>query len=410
MDTTIPTLLLDCLHEDPQRVTADRLAALDPAAWDGLLALASDKQVIEFFYARLSGRGWASLLPLQVVQRLEQVSLRNAAHNLALSAELKRMAALFHAQKIPIVVLKGTYLAAVVYGNLALRKMVDMDLLVPVEKLGQAAALLEAQGYQPRTTYTVETGMQISQHLPRFVKPAVASIELHWNIVAPDRGCAINPNELWTRAESVTLAGVPLLGLGKEDLLLHLLLHVSYGHRFEMGLRPACDVAAIIRHFGEALDWSLVMARARNWQAQRGVYLALRLAQEMVGAAVPEVVLAGLRPADLDEAIVAAARSQTFSDWRMGRTISPNLANQWYGGLADKIGGLWRTVFLPKPVISAQYGVSVHSPRIYLYYPVRLKDVLVRHWRTAWQLYRGDNSLTPLARHKAMLLRWLAEE
>ena len=144
---------------------------------------------------------------------------------------------------------------------------------------------------------------------------------------------------------------------------------------------------------------------------ERGVYLALRMAQELVGAAVPEAVLAELRPVDLDEAIVAAARMQVFSNWSVGRTLPRNLANQWYSTrLTVKIGEVWRAIFMPKSIISVQYGVPVHSLRIYLYYPVRLKYLLVRHWRIAFQLYRGDSSLTPLARHKAMLFRWLAEK
>jgi len=50
------------------------------------------------------------------------------------------------------------------------------------------------------------------------------------------------------------------------------------------------------------------------------------------------------------------------------------------------------------------------SPLIYFYYPVRIKDLLLRHGRQAWRLLRGDKETQDLVKQKneiAYLRDWL---
>ena len=63
--------------------------------------------------------------------------------------------------------------------------------------------------------------------------------------------------------------------------------------------------------------------------------------------------------------------------------------------------------------MAMMYGVPHHSPWIFLYYPLRLKDVLQRHIRTAWSLYRGDTQTHSRAERQAQinaLKIWLLSE
>ena len=41
---------------------------------------------------------------------------------------------------------------------------------------------------------------------------------------------------------------------------------------------------------------------------ERGVYLSLRLARDLVSAAVPDAVLTALQPAEFDDTLIAVAR------------------------------------------------------------------------------------------------------
>lgn len=412
MEQKVIPLLLDCLHQDAGRVTVDRLSSLTCEEWEWLLTLAREQQVSGLLYQRIRSRGLESPIPHEISHALRQTCQRIAANNLRLYAELRRIVSALHASRIPVIALKGAYVATVLYENLAAREMRDMDLMVPAGNLGQGAEIVESLGYKPMYPYTIDGAIATSLHLPPFIKPLVAAVELHWNVTNPNHNYSINPGELWERAVPARIAGVDILGLCPEDMLLHLCCHASYHHRFEFGLRPSCDIAETIRHFGDSLAWQQVLERARRWRWERGVYAALRLAKELVGATVPDEVLQDLRPAGFDETMITTARTQILLTNRsLANAMSPNLARLWHtAGLTGKIGIFLGRVFLPRAEISEIYAIRPNSLRIYLCYLLRFKDVLSRHARMAFDLLRGDPTLTSIAQHKALLQNWLEKE
>jgi hypothetical protein len=415
MDQKIIALLLDGLHEDPNRLTADRLTALTLDEWRSLLSLAKAQNVSGLFYHRLKARGLEPALPQDIQPQLLEVYRQTAVNNLGLMRDLNRIVTLFQADGIPVIVLKGVYLASTVYNNLALREITDLDLLLPIDQIEQAAKLLKTLGYQQKSGHMLEVDMVFLHHLAGFTDSLLSMVELHWTITRPPSSYSIDPsidpNELWARAVPVRIGDVEVLGLSAEDLLLHLCMHASYHHRFEFGLRPSCDIAETIRHFGNTLSWPQIVERARRWRWARGTYLALRLARELVGAAVPAETLRQLLPIPVDEAIVAAARGQIFTDRKLAYAISPKLARMRQSGrLFAKVSEVWHSVFLPRTEIAGLYAVSPHSRFFYRYYLIRLKDTLLKNSRLLISLWRRDPNLSPVAQRKAILLNWLSEK
>jgi hypothetical protein len=56
------------------------------------------------------------------------------------------------------------------------------------------------------------------------------------------------------------------------------------------------------------------------------------------------------------------------------------------------------------------YPAPSDSIRIYFYYPVRIKDLLLRHGRQVWRLLKGDEEMQDLAKREndiAPLKDWL---
>ncbi len=422
MDEKIITLLLDCLHEETARIiegqglgsggriSGERLAALALAEWQALLTLAMEQQVSVLLFHRLKALGLEQSAPPEALKALQEAYRRNAGKNLSLFGELRRIATALHAADIPVIVLKGAYLAGAVYSNLAVRELGDLDLLVHVGDLKRAAEILQAQGYCPTVPFDIDVEMTRLHQLPDFSKPDGARVELHWTITKPNTSFSIAPDELWERATSVRLVSADVLGLCAEDLLLHLCAHTSYHHYFEFGLRPSCDISELIHRQGAMLSWPQVVARARRWRWERGVYVALRLAKELLGAAAPNDVLQALRPASFDETLIATARTQLFTDRQAAHTLSPNLVRMWGEiGLWGQTHEFWRSLFLPRSQMASIYAVPLDSPRLSLYYGVRLKDMLSTYWRIAFDLWGGTSTLTPIAQRKSDLLAWLME-
>lgn len=379
MSDEMTSLLLDSLQPRARRVTEDRLASLTDAQWQALVSLATAHQVPELFYERLRSRGIDTLLPPGLSATLVGITRRTALRNLGMYAELRSIVTPLAADGIPVIVLKGAHLAGAVYDTLALRQMVDLDLLVPPAALRRAAAVVEARGYRSMAPCVFDLAGVEDSHLPTFRKPGSPNVEIHWRLSPASLN--IGPHELWDRAMLVRLAGVDALGLCVEDLLLNLCTHWAYKHHFAFGLKGACDIAITLDRFGPSVSWRDVVERARRWRAAPGVYAALRLARDLVGAAVPDDLLLELRPASFKDATLAMARMQTLTDRTIEGAIR-GLPTTWgRNGMMGKIRELQRHVFVPTAELARRHGVPADSPAIYFWYAVRLRYLLVRYWR-----------------------------
>jgi hypothetical protein len=58
--------------------------------------------------------------------------------------------------------------------------------------------------------------------------------------------------------------------------------------------------------------------------------------------------------------------------------------------------------------LSLLYGVPERSPRLGLYYAVRLRDLLRKYAMSAWKLNVSDAKLAATAARHARLSKWIA--
>ena len=125
---TLINLLLDCLHLDQDRVDSNLLTALTTAEWDALLSLAAKQRVQALFFNQLKKRNILDALPDDIQQSLINFYRFNVMSNMRYFGELHQIAKALKGASIPVIVLKGAYLAEVVYRNIALREMDDIAL------------------------------------------------------------------------------------------------------------------------------------------------------------------------------------------------------------------------------------------------------------------------------------------
>lgn len=409
MEWDLCQLLIDCLKKDESTVDAARLSGLLPECWQVFLTLATSQRVMPLLWHRLRQKGLNEAVPVETAEAFRDASRQNTLHNLRFYGELRCLLSALKPEGIPLILLKGIFLADAVYGNMGLREMNDIDVLARPTDLARIAEILTDMGYAPLHPISVDVTLKSAHHLPRMVKPDHAAFEIHWNLTLPGESYSIDPDGLWERAMQVQIAGCDALTLSPEDLLLHLCLHTSYQHQFAFGLRPSCDIAEMIVRFGSTLNWQAITASAirRGWQ--RGVYLALRLARELAGADVPSDILERLRPADMPGAVLEAARAQVFTDKSLAISIPAPFAELLESDrLRDKIRIFWQRVFLPKAIIASQYSVPMDSVRIYSYYPRRFVDVLRRHGYTLKKHRQNDAPLKSFAGRTNLIANWLA--
>ena len=407
MNEKLIPLLLGVLHQDPGRLDRGALAALSEQKWEDLIALAAEQRVCALFYHKLRALGCEDLIHEEPRQTLKRLYLASAARILRYLAAFQRIVGAFNATGIPVIPLKGIYLVHTVYEQPGLREMNDLDLMVPKPRLAEAVEILRRLGYEGMTPFSIEVDTAIAHHLTRLIKEGGCAVELHWTLTKPGIYYSIDVAELWERVVPAQIGGMEVLGLSPEDLLLHLCLHTSYQHQFAFGLRPFCDIAQVIELYKGSLDWVTLQERARRWNWQRGVYLALLVAQHLLGAAVPAETLAALRPADFSEEVYRAAANQIFTK---KYTADPSrelsrlwMQKNWWARFKVLLG----RIFISKKTMAKAYALPPDSPLIYLYYPIRMKDMILRNGGEFIRLWRGDKDALQHAKRTYVLQAWL---
>lgn len=414
-------LLCHCLAIEADASTAVRLAGFSLEDWNHLLRLADMQRVTPLFAEGVERLGPSARLPANMAQTLRNRWLQGAARNAYLYRELGHVLSALQEADVSVVLLKGAHLGKIVYDNLALRWMSDVDILVPEADVLRAGEQLIALGYAPSRPLWREAMDRAHHHLPAFGKENAAPIEIHWGImseISPERQL-VNPFHidvagLWERAQSADIAGVNVLTLSPEDLLLHLCIHASSQHRFQIGIQPICDVAEVLRRYESTLDWDQVMRCARRWGAQNCVYLVLCLAQTMLKAPIPAGALAALQVEGFKPRYILWAKDQIFSS--IGRDGDwPDLHNlarvRASSRLAPRISTFLRIVFPPRHVVARIYGVSAASARVYACYARRVRDLVRKYAGVVWRMWCGNEQVMAVAEqdsHTNALVEWLA--
>ncbi|MBU0608764.1 MAG: nucleotidyltransferase family protein [Armatimonadetes bacterium] len=383
-------------------------------AWEGLLALADRLEVQPLLYSRIHNQD-AVAVPPATLEALRHAYLRTTFVNTQLYHHLGVLLNAARAADIPVIVLKGACLAEVVYGDIGLRPMCDVDLLVRPEAMAAAHALTEELGYRPRETLTPAAGEQGPwAHGPQMLNAGGQAVEWHSTIAQHPWGQeGISDEELdglWDRSQPVTLGGAAAHRLSPDDLLLHTCIHAARHHRLHVGGLKAChDIGHIVRRWHSDLDWDAIHARAVKWRMWHGVALALRLAHDWAGADLPPATLASVREAPADTSLI---------EWVKQGMISPLPALPLRSrlpeviarpGLSGKISGLARGLFPSPGHMASLYGARARSWRLPLYYVRRIGDVTRRHAGTVWRLLSRDAQTRDLFHREAALRAWLDE-
>jgi hypothetical protein len=415
-------LLLFCLGTAKEGSKAVEPARWTDSEWDALIRQSIRHGVSAYLFHRLKAQDPALPLPGPVERRLREMTLRNASRNFRVFHELGKTLKILRDQGLPVILLKGAHLAGGVYDHIALRQMGDVDILVKRGDLHKTVATLFQAGFHvidEKLDGYVEWSAGNRYHIPpharhffTLVHPAwPAALDVHCSLMEDDRPFLIDAAGLWDRARTLRTEEIEALALSPVDSLLYQCLHASFHHLFEYGLRPFCDILETLRRHADEIDWEQAQTRAGQWGVERSTYLTLRLSRDLLGAAVPDAVLTGLRPKDFNEDLAIWARDRILSDPGEARAIPFSLIRFWKTRrFRDLAAALLNAVFLSPEKLAIHYNVSPDSGWIFLYYPVRLKDMVHRWGRMTWSIIRRDRKIAPDAEFEgksAVLEQWL---
>lgn len=411
MNPSFPPLadvLLECLHVS-HPIDKNKLAELSLADWDRLLRLSVEQGVASLLYARLKAQDARTVVPASVWEQLAAQSKSAATWNLVLQREFNRVVTALAEAGIPVIALKGMHLASLVYANLSLRSMGDLDLLVPQTDALRAAKILQTLGYQlPRDLSTIELEFAMAHHLPDMVKDNRFHVEIHGHLTHPHEAHAVDARVWWDNAVTAQIAGVTVKVLDPVDLLLHLGVHISYQHQLRTDLRHYYDLVAVLQFWGDKLNWAEVVkrARARGWQ--RGIYLVLRMVEALFGLALPQEATQTLAEDEFQSLPIDSVLAEMWLPEEEKHFFSKDVAQfQYQRGLIAKLRYIWQRIFIPKEIMARKYPVPANSAQLYFYYLVRVKDLFINQTSRVWQMWCGDQTIAAQASAKHTLWAWL---
>jgi len=377
-------LLFHCLGIGVGQIESSRLEQLSTDDWDAIIQLANRHGVTPLLYYHLKETGILKQIQDEVMQRLRKTYLFSAETNIRRCHEFSKMLRMSNKNGIPIIVLKGAALAEMIYQNIALRPMSDVDILIKGKDALKIDRILSQLGYRSNRLSDHHLQWNQANYMSKNLQ-----IELHPRLPQlPD----LDP---WINASAIKISATDALVLGYEDLLLHLCLHVNYHHSVKTSrLIWWYDIAKFLDHYQKELDWDYIIGIAKKYKVEVATCRMLRTISKWFDADVPADILdrfendgvtmsvsnilypAGntaeerkkIRSRDMDINIVASSISKMFST-------------------DSKIRYFFKTVFPSREYIVQHYSVT-RPALVWFYYLVRIKKLTKRAAKALWQLPR----------------------
>jgi len=365
--------LLLCIAR--REIDRDRLRSLTrkDLDWDYLIAVAYAHGLLPLLHKHTA----TDLLPVHVLSRLKREAVANSESILHLVARQLRAYRLFQEHGIKVAIFKGSVLSQMAYGELTLRQAGDIDLLINRRDFTPARVLLESLGYEMTPQLTPA---QLSSHLSnhceiQFMRDEwLTVVDLHWDLAPRSFVFGVKADEVMSRLQSVSLAGVSVETFGTEDLLLYQAMHGAK-HLWRR-LEWISGFAESIRAT-PSINWDTLVDRAAKAHATRILALGLRLVAETSDVPLPPAVFASLDRDKTMQRMAGQIRAQLFTTFGYAESTETNLYNlRIMDRKRDVLISALRSIFVPTfpDWQSLALPASLHS-LYYAYRPLRLSKV-----------------------------------
>jgi len=238
--------------------------------WSAVRASARGLGVEPLLYKHLSQDRYAGYVPDGIIQPLKESYRKQAIRNLRIYGRLSRILDLMNEADVPVVLLKGSYLARWIYGDIALRPMSDIDLLCRDKDTGAVQEILRGLGYEEmkniaQSRFHEKISLKKASHLPPFIMNNAVRVEIHTDIFTKAPYETREMERVWETIIPLDVNGLETQSLSLEHQLLHLFFHL---HKHLMSgtvtLYWFCDIHEFVRHYQDEIDWNQFQAIAES--------------------------------------------------------------------------------------------------------------------------------------------------
>lgn len=240
---------------------------LGDEGWRQLDSIAVQHRLIPLLHHHLTKRPDCSP-PADLQAEWKEASRRSTLSVLQAQRDLLLTLELLQEIHVDPVLLKGGHLAFAAYPQPGLRPLRDLDLWLPRDRALEAFAHLQSAGFAIASPGDPRQALEQLHQLPLLVAPDGTPIELHVRLF--HRG---EEPPLSEHVRTWELAGRSVRVPSAALMMLHLIVHAAYDHRFDNGPITLADIAYLLA--SDRIDEAEWRALAGPWQAGADLIFAL---------------------------------------------------------------------------------------------------------------------------------------
>lgn len=288
-------LLLNCIQLQPNKNIIQNIDTIsrrpidwklftDAALWNGVAPLAYNG--LRHCQARHG-------VPAEYFEKLKSIYRENLIRNTIMFSEFEKIAGVLGKSNIPMVPLKGAGFAKMIYKDIGLRPMSDIDILVKPQDRDQAIQVIDTIGYRQCKGERLENSLKNEYHFVVINPETNVLLEIHWDISCkrhPSLVCSKAENLMniwWSRVSTANSGSGNVFHLHPIDLICLVSAHF-FKHRFISrntgfsstgSLLQLCDILNIIRFYQNEITWDELKAESQRMGLYSVVSVVLRVVQ-----------------------------------------------------------------------------------------------------------------------------------
>lgn len=299
MNSTTKTfqLLAQALRVDDGGDADDALGAAVASGsvdWDCLVKLADQERMTAALVAALRRRGLVSKLPKTVQGAFRRRMFMATEVNARIKRQAEQAVGILNEAGITPMLLKGSlHLFEAEPDELCERRMADLDVIVPVDRLEDSIQALRDAGYIPDK----EDEGWTYQYRPMYHPDHIIGLELH--IRPGEQRNFLDVEEAWEKAVPVDAPGLKIVALEPGHRIAHNVFHSEVQDRgYTLGLvclRQLYDLAKICTRFEGKIDWQEILDRMERNNMGPLFRARMHLAVKLLGATPPTIAVSDAR-------------------------------------------------------------------------------------------------------------------
>lgn len=337
------SLLFFCSQnvEDQKKYLIKRIIINRDISWDKIIIRSNIDGIMPFLYIHLKDQ--TDYVPAHIMKKLKRNYEQTFTMNLVFMRFLEELDGILSELKGPdIMVIKGASLLGVIYDDIGLRPMEDIDILVQRKDMEEVGNILKDLGFSKDPVY------------PTTYKRGPISVDLHTDILSSHRIesrqflAETNNDALWKRSVLLFDKGSHVFRPSIEDTIIILSFHILK-HNFER-LIWLVDIAEILRKQALYFKWEDLLCIAKDTKAQRAIFYSIISVKNMFGLDVPFRFLKALSPRDMNflEKIILRVIGSCEYRGRLPQLLYFFILDGW----ERRLKFFWENLFPSKEVIN----------------------------------------------------------